>query len=89
MNLRAMAMKGYCTFPKAPALLKPHHQIVCVISGHSLEGILPLCRYAVSVFYSPADWADLQGVDNQMTNTMTSHIYLYKSRERTSGREIY
>ena len=27
-DLGAMAMKGDCAFPKAPALLKPHHQIV-------------------------------------------------------------
>ena len=26
--LGAMAMKGYSAFPKAPALLEPHHQIV-------------------------------------------------------------
>ena len=28
MDLGAIAMKGYSTFPKAPALVKPHHQIV-------------------------------------------------------------
>ena len=28
VDLGAMAMKGYSAFPKAPALLKPHHQIV-------------------------------------------------------------
>ena len=27
-DLGAMAMKGYSAFPKAPALLEPHHQIV-------------------------------------------------------------
>ena len=27
-DLRAMAMKGYSAFPKAPALLEPHHQVV-------------------------------------------------------------
>ena len=27
-DLGAMAMKEYSEFPKAPALLKPHHQIV-------------------------------------------------------------
>ena len=27
VELRAMTMKGYSTFPKAPALLEPHHQI--------------------------------------------------------------
>ena len=40
-------------FPKAPALLEPHQQMFCVILGHSLGGVLPLCRGAVSVFYSP------------------------------------
>ena len=28
VDLRAMTMKGYSAFPKAPALLEPHHQIV-------------------------------------------------------------
>ena len=28
VDLGAMAMKGYSAFPKAPALPKPHHQIV-------------------------------------------------------------
>ena len=28
VDLGAMAMKGYSTFPKAPALLEPNHQIV-------------------------------------------------------------
>ena len=28
VDLGAMEMKEYSTFPKAPALLKPHHQIV-------------------------------------------------------------
>ena len=27
VNLGVIAMKGYSTFPKAPALLEPHHQI--------------------------------------------------------------
>ena len=27
MYLGAIAMKGYSTFPKAPTLLRPHHQI--------------------------------------------------------------
>ena len=27
VDLGEMAMKGYTTFPKAPALLEPHHQI--------------------------------------------------------------
>ena len=28
VDLGVMTMKGYSVFPKAPALLKPHHQIV-------------------------------------------------------------
>ena len=28
VDLEAMAMKGYSVFPKVPALLEPHHQIV-------------------------------------------------------------
>ena len=28
VDLGAMAMKGYSAFPKAPALLEPHHHIV-------------------------------------------------------------
>ena len=27
VDLGAMAIKGYSAFPKAPALLEPHHQI--------------------------------------------------------------
>ena len=28
LDLGAMAIKGYSTFPNAPALLEPHYQIV-------------------------------------------------------------
>ena len=28
VDVGAMAMKGYSALPKAPALLKPHHQII-------------------------------------------------------------
>ena len=28
VDLGAIAIKGYSVFPKAPALLEPHHQIV-------------------------------------------------------------
>ena len=28
VDLGAIAMKGYSAFPKAPAFLEPHHQIV-------------------------------------------------------------
>ena len=49
-----MAMKGYSAFPKAAASLEPHHQIVqCHIQDTHGVGVLPLCRGAVGVFYSP------------------------------------
>ena len=40
-----MAMKEYSTFPKAPALLEPHHQVI-VISRTLIgsEGLSPLQR---------------------------------------------
>ena len=46
VDLGAMAMKGYSAFPKALTLLEPHHQIV--------GGVLPFCRDAIGVFYSPS-----------------------------------
>ena len=53
MGLGAKTMKGYSTFPKNPALLKPHHQIFTVISKTFVWGVLLLCRDSVAVFYSP------------------------------------
>ena len=43
VNLGAMAMKDYSTFPKAAALLEPQHQIFNVISSKLISGGLPLC----------------------------------------------
>ena len=44
----AMAMKGSSAFPKAPALLETHHQIVKfhirTLVGGGGGGVLPLCR---------------------------------------------
>ena len=38
VSLKVMAIKGYSPFPKAPALLEPHHQIVkCHIYDTLLE----------------------------------------------------
>ena len=54
VDLGAMAMKGESVFPKAPALLEPHHQIIsCHMEG---EGLLPFYRDAVSVFYVIHPW---------------------------------
>ena len=41
VDLGAIEMKGYSAFPKAPALLKPHHQIVsCYIQDTQMAGDL-------------------------------------------------
>ena len=51
VDLGTMAMKGYSAFPKAPALLEPHHQIVlCHI----------LCKGAVGIFYKFYFWLGFQ-----------------------------
>ena len=52
VDLGAMAIKGYSAFPKAQALLEPHHQIVyCQIQDIRYgEGVLPLCKETVGVF---------------------------------------
>ena len=48
-------IKGYSTFFKALALLKPNHQIVLYdMQDTILRGVLPLCRDAIGVFYSPS-----------------------------------
>ena len=45
VDLGAMAMKRYSAFPKAPALLEPHHQIVkCHIQDTRWGGHTPLQR---------------------------------------------
>ena len=41
VDLGVMKMKVYSVFPKAPALLEPHHQIVSY-QGHSLGVFTPL-----------------------------------------------
>ena len=53
VDLGVMAMEGYSAFPKAPALMEPHHQVVySVISRALVVRILPLSRDAVGVFYN-------------------------------------
>ena len=48
VDVGAMAMKSGSVFPKPPAFLKPHHQIVlCHIQDTHWGGVLPLCRGAV------------------------------------------
>ena len=55
VDLKVMAMEGYSAFLKASALLETSSS-GCLVSypGYSLGGVLPLCREAVDVFYSPS-----------------------------------
>ena len=66
VDLGAMAIKGYSAFPKAPASLDRHHEIVyCYIQDTRWGwggGFLPLCRGAVGVFYSPSRLGKIQAV---------------------------
>ena len=58
VDLGAMAMKGYSAFPKAPALLQPHHLMFSVISRHSLGGGSYPSAEVQSVYSTAAaDWA--------------------------------
>ena len=54
-DLGAMAIKWYSSFPKAPVLLEPHQQIIKCHIQNTREGVLPLCRDAVNVFYN-SNW---------------------------------
>ena len=52
-----MVMKGYSIFPKVPALLEPHHQIV--YAGHSLDRWRSYTSAEMQLVYSTAqaNWA--------------------------------
>ena len=54
MDLGAMALKEYFAFPKVPALLEPHNQIVSCHMQDTCWGVLPLWREAVGIFYRPS-----------------------------------
>ena len=47
VDLGAMSIKGYSAFPKAPALLKPHYQIVfCHIQHIHWGSLTSLQKYS-------------------------------------------
>ena len=59
VDLGAMAMKGYSAFPKVPALLEPHQQIVyCHIQDTRWRvGSYPSAEKQSVYSIAPADWA--------------------------------
>ena len=46
--------EGVLCIPNTPALLVPHHQIVSCLIQDTRWGVLPVCRDAIGVFYSPS-----------------------------------
>ena len=86
-------MKRYSAFPETPALLEPHHHIVKCHNQNTHwggVGVLPLCREAVVVFYSPtpADGTNLnktlvEGVERQDW-TCNAYWLLFWSFESSS-----
>ena len=59
MDLGAMAMKGCSEFPKAPASLEPHYQIVECHMSDTRRGGSYLSTEKQSVYSTvPADWAN-------------------------------
>ena len=64
VDLEAMARKGYSAFPKAPALLEPHHQIVkCHIQDTRFEGSYSSAEKQSVYSTAPADGATRRSGD--------------------------
>ena len=58
VDLGVIAIKMYSAFPKAPALLEPHHQIILVsYPGHSLGESYPSAEMQSVYSEATADWA--------------------------------
>ena len=65
-----MVIKGYSAFPKAPTLLKPHHQIVlCHIHDTLWRSLTPLQEMQSVYSAAPADWAT---IDNMLCRLLQS-----------------
>ena len=58
VDLGVMPMKEYSALPKAPALLKPHYQIVlCHTQDTQRRGSYPFAEMQSVYSTAPADWA--------------------------------
>ena len=56
VDLGAMAMKGLSAFPKAPASLEPHHQIVLCHIQDTHGGSYPSAEVQSVYSTTPANW---------------------------------
>ena len=63
----AIAMKGYSTFPKAPALLQPHHEIVYCNMQDTRWGSFTLLKRS--------SWCILQPQPNGQTNVLDMALH--------------
>ena len=68
-----MAMKGYSASPKLQYYCNLTIRLFSVISGTLFGGVLPLCRDAVNIFYSPSRLS--QG--KERNNDFSIYIYIY------------
>ena len=66
-----MVIKGFSTFPESLGL-KPCIRLFNVISKTFVGGVLPLCRDAVGVFYSPS-WLEFIFTHNVFAVHYVSH----------------
>ena len=57
VDLGSMAMKEYSAFPKAPAVLEHHHQIIVSYPGHSMGFFYSSAEMQSVYSIAPADWA--------------------------------
>ena len=76
VDLGVVAIKEYSAFPKAHALLKPHHQIaLCHITRTLVGGVLHLGRDPVGVFCSPSHWATGHSLGESYTSAKIQSVY--------------
>ena len=65
MNQGMMAMKGFSAYPKAPALLEPHHHVVCVIYRTFFRGVTSLQRRGPCVLQPQPTWQNTVLIQGQ------------------------
>ena len=77
VNLRTMAKKGCSAFPKTPASLEPHHQIVYCHIRTLIGGSYPSVEVQSVYSTAPADWAN-EVLDNHLCfNEMLDNYHYF------------
>ena len=66
-------MKGYSAFPKAPALLKPHHHNRTLVGGGSYPSAEKQSVYSTA----PANWARMQTDQLKLLTLPVIYYYSY------------